>query len=285
VYTRAWFVAAFGQLLLLVSGVQFVMQLAQGKPEWHLALTPVAVLLVLSLATVFWFERRPGADERVRNPLLQLAMAYRWVALLMSIWWVCEYIPAPERTWVFALLGAAVFAWAGFRGKWEAALFSACYSLTGIASIWIPQQEVHVVYWPNLAAILLWLVQQRVAKNLPERYKFDLPTHAGMIVIGGLSLWMYVSVWVTQNASGFYLTASWSALALVLFTVGIVLRERMYRWLGLAVLACALGRVMIFDVWKLQTLFRVLSFLALGIVLLVLGFVYNKYQEKIRQWL
>jgi len=29
----------------------------------------------------------------------------------------------------------------------------------------------------------------------------------------------------------------------------------------------------------------VLSFLALGLVLVVLGFIYNKYQEKIRSWL
>jgi len=51
------------------------------------------------------------------------------------------------------------------------------------------------------------------------------------------------------------------------------------------VLACALGRVALFDLWKLETLYRVLSFMALGIVLLVLGFIYSRYQEKIKQWL
>ena len=34
-----------------------------------------------------------------------------------------------------------------------------------------------------------------------------------------------------------------------------------------------------------KTIYRVLTFMALGVVLLVLGFIYNKYQEKIRQWL
>ena len=29
----------------------------------------------------------------------------------------------------------------------------------------------------------------------------------------------------------------------------------------------------------------ILSFMALGVVLLVLGFIYNRYQEKIREWL
>jgi uncharacterized membrane protein len=53
----------------------------------------------------------------------------------------------------------------------------------------------------------------------------------------------------------------------------------------LGILACALGRVVVFDVWKLETIYRILSFMALGIVLLVLGFIYSKYQEKIKEWL
>jgi len=124
-----------------------------------------------------------------------------------------------------------------------------------------------------------------MARRLPGRYPLEPVVHAAVITIGGLSLWLFLSRWVLEKASGFYLTASWSALALVLFTTGILLRERVYRWLGLGVLACALGRVVIFDVWKLETLNRILSFLALGVVLLVLGFIYNRHQEKIKEWL
>ena len=57
------------------------------------------------------------------------------------------------------------------------------------------------------------------------------------------------------------------------------------RWLGLAMLGLGLGRVVVFDVWKLETLYRILSFMGLGIILLAFGFIYNKYQEKIREWL
>jgi uncharacterized membrane protein len=45
------------------------------------------------------------------------------------------------------------------------------------------------------------------------------------------------------------------------------------------------ARVFLSDVWKLDALYQILSFMALGVVLLALGFIYNKYQEKIRQWL
>ncbi len=106
-----------------------------------------------------------------------------------------------------------------------------------------------------------------------------------MMFLGGFSLWLLLTRWIWLSVDKSYLTAGWSGLALVLFTCGIVLRERVYRWLGLGILACALGRVFLFDVWKLHTLYRILSFMALGIVLLVLGFIYNKYEEKIKEWL
>ncbi len=73
--------------------------------------------------------------------------------------------------------------------------------------------------------------------------------------------------------------------ALAAFGFGLLVRERMYRWFGLGVLACALARVVLIDVWQLDTVFRILSFMALGIVLLILGFFYNKYQERFKEWL
>src|ERR1044071_1687464 len=106
-----------------------------------------------------------------------------------------------------------------------------------------------------------------------------------MIIVGGLSLWLWVNRWLSQGEHGFYLTAGWSVLALVLFGCGMAVRERVYRWVGLTVLTIALARLFLFDVWRLEKFYRILSFFALGVVLLVLGFLYNKYQEKIKEWL
>jgi len=286
VVTRAWLLALCGQIFLGISCVQFVLQLAQGKPHWALPLAPVAALALLSFSTIKWFERKPDATGRVSQPLLQVAMAYRWVALVMSIWWVCQYIPERERIWLLALLGLWVFVWAGWQRNREALFFSAAYTLVALTLFWLPLLEAPRVYWPNLMVILILLAQRQFARRLPERYPIGPQVHGAVIIIGGLSLWRFLSLWVLeQQPSGFYLTASWSLLALALFTAGIALRERMYRWMGLGILACALGRVMIIDVWKLETIYRILSFMALGIVLLVLGFIYNKYQEKLREWL
>ena len=285
VFTRAWFLAVCGQVFLLVSGAQFVMQLTQTRPHWQFALAPMAALGLLSFATMKWFEQRPDPTARVSAPLLQIALLYRWVALAMSIWWVCEYIPARERIWLLALLGLWVFLWAGLKRNREALLVSAAYTATALVLFWLPLIEAPTVYWPNLLVIILLLAQRQVARRMPDRYPLNRAVHATVIVIGGLSLWLFLSRWVLETQGNSYLTASWAVLALALFTIGILLRERQYRWLGLGILACALGRVGFIDIWKLEPVYRVLSIMALGVVLLVLGFVYNKHQEKIREWL
>jgi hypothetical protein len=285
VFARNWPLAICGQVFLVVSAGQFAWQLLQAKPGWHFALAPIAALAVLSFSTWLWFARKPDSKPQVRDPLLQLAMVYRWIALLLAIWWVSEYIPDREQIWVFLLTGLAVFLFAGWRQTREAMIFGATFTACGLALVWLPSQRNLLVYAPNLLALLAFLAQQQIARRKPERYPLDEIIHSAAIVIGCLCVWRFVSCWVLESADKDYLTATWSALALVMFGCGLALRERMYRWVGLAVLATALGRVVVFDVWKLETIYRVLSFMALGIVLLVLGFFYNKYQEKIRQWL
>ncbi|PWU13096.1 MAG: hypothetical protein C5B50_20045 [Verrucomicrobia bacterium] len=298
VLTRFWFLAASGQLFILASCIEFGLQLAQGRPEWYLPLAPIAALALLSGATVKWFQRsaelRFGANVSASThraeiefgaPLLEAARVYRWAALVLAIWWVCEYISEPNRVWVLALLSAATFAWGGLRRNGEALLFSAAFAVPALFLFWAPLMDSPHLYWGHLLLVCALLAQQQSARRFPEHFALNSEAHAALIFIGGFSLWRFLTVWVSEQASGFYLTASWSVLALVLFAIGIALRERIYRWLGLGILACALGRVVVFDVWRLEMIYRVLSFMALGIVLLVLGFIYNKYQEKIRAWL
>jgi hypothetical protein len=289
VITRAWFLAVCGQIFMLVSVLQFAGQLWDGKPAWGFPLAPIAALALFSGVSVQWFKREPGSEARIRNPLLQIARVYRWVALVMALCWVWQYIPAQEQIWFLASLGLSAFVWSGWRRNSEALLFSAVFTGSALVLFWLPligaPVETRMVYWPNLCVIVTLLGQRQLAQRLPGRYGLSQPIHNTIILIGGVSLWRFVSAWVLESASGFYLTASWSLLALGLFTCGIVLRERSYRWLGLGILACALTRVAVFDIWRLQSLYRVLSLMALGIVLLVLGFIYSKYQEKIKEWL
>ena len=88
-----------------------------------------------------------------------------------------------------------------------------------------------------------------------------------------------------ENHNVEMLTVAWTGLAVVVFVAGLTLRERIYRIGGFLILALAIGRIYPVDVWKLETVYRILSFMVLGIVLLALGFVYNRYADRIRRWL
>jgi hypothetical protein len=283
--TRAWLLAAAGQLFVAVTGWEFASQLSAGAPPWPLPLVPIAALGSLSAATGFWFRHRPETRAQFEGTVSGVSLAYRWVALAMGLAWVWEYVPAQEQVWVYSLLGALLFGWAGWRRNLEGCLFSAAATAAGFAVFWLAPAGAQAVYLPNLIAILVLLGEQQVARRLPGQFAFRPEWQVAMIAVADVSLWRFLTRWVQEGSGGFYLTLGWAVLALVLFLAGMGLRERIHRWLGLAVLAAALGRVVVFDVWKLETLYRIVSFFALGVVLLVLGYIYNRYQEKIRQWL
>jgi hypothetical protein len=182
-------------------------------------------------------------------------------------------------------LGAVAFALFGELKHRDWLAFSTALHFCALLALLHQLMSDTAVYWPNFVSVLVWMIEQQLARRQPERFTLSARAQNITMIVAGLALWVLGSRWVMQGFSGFYLTASWSIYAFAIFALGMTLRERMYRWLGLAVLGTALARVVIFDVWKLDTLYRVLSFFVLGLVLLVLGFVYNKYQERIRQWL
>ncbi|CAN5435824.1 hypothetical protein BH23VER1_BH23VER1_10100 [soil metagenome] len=74
-------------------------------------------------------------------------------------------------------------------------------------------------------------------------------------------------------------------VALAVIGVGMIAGLRLTRRLGLGLLAVALVRVIVTDVWHLPAVPRFLTFLVIGIVLLALGFLYNRYEEKVRRYI
>lgn len=76
--------------------------------------------------------------------------------------------------------------------------------------------------------------------------------------------------------AAFYLTLSWSVLALGYFAIAIGTREKTYRYAGLAILTLAILRVIVIDTRELEALARVLAFGGLGAILLGIGFGYAK---------
>lgn len=79
-----------------------------------------------------------------------------------------------------------------------------------------------------------------------------------------------------RNAS---ISVFWALYAIGLIVAGVVMSVAALRWTGLALFALTIFKVFIFDLAALRTPYRIISFLCLGIVLLIASWLYFKYQK------
>lgn len=92
----------------------------------------------------------------------------------------------------------------------------------------------------------------------------------------GLSLVQLVGAWMPAGLT----TLGWVVAAFGMFAVGFALSERWYRLAGLGVLALALGRLLIVDLARLPTDQRVITFILLGVMLLVISYTYTRLRDR-----
>ena len=95
---------------------------------------------------------------------------------------------------------------------------------------------------------------------------------------------LIVDTWTTGDRSDpgqtpqLLLSAFWGLTGLATIVYGLVRAQRAARMAGLALLGLAVAKVFIFDLSQLDSIYRVLSFLALGLLLLAGAFAYQRLQ-------
>ena len=72
----------------------------------------------------------------------------------------------------------------------------------------------------------------------------------------------------------------WGAALLAL---GFFRREVFLRWLGLALLAATVAKLLLVDIWELSRLFQTAILIVLGALLLSSGFLYARFGERLRE--
>lgn len=73
----------------------------------------------------------------------------------------------------------------------------------------------------------------------------------------------------------------WAIYALVLITVGIWQRRKLDRLFGIGLLAATLIKLYVYDLRDLSTGPKIILFIALGLLLLVIAFLYQKFKTTI----
>ena len=81
------------------------------------------------------------------------------------------------------------------------------------------------------------------------------------------------------------ITVSWGIEAVVVFLFALMVNERSFRLSGLALLLLCVGKIVVVDVWGLNSRDRYITFIIMGLALLLVSFLYTRYRTAIKQYL
>jgi uncharacterized membrane protein len=136
-------------------------------------------------------------------------------------------------------------------------------------------------------AMLCWLLAAGERFDLHERVRQDLRIAAGVLVFVYLTLEVrhlfqgsLISLAYDRmpgNAEIYTYSAVWIVYSLVLLAVGILRGSSVLRYASLAVLVVAVVKVFLYDASDLTGLYRVASFLGLGLTLIGIGYIYRRF--------
>jgi uncharacterized membrane protein len=84
------------------------------------------------------------------------------------------------------------------------------------------------------------------------------------------------------NSTHLSLTVLWAVYSMGVIGAGIAARSRWVRLAGMGLLAIPVAKLFVFDVFLLDMEYRVAAFLTLGVLLLAMGLVYQRYSRQVR---
>ncbi|MEZ0299091.1 MAG: DUF2339 domain-containing protein [Candidatus Methylacidiphilales bacterium] len=283
-----WILAGVVQIFLAVSIYHVLLPAFPGGDAGRISLPWVAVPFIAILGMVNWLEilcrQRRIHETTGYNALNLLMWAYTVMGLLL--WAVVIPIHAIPELHLLLYAGSALIvmmcsiAMAGDSRPW----LTLPLVVAGII-VWLFSAEIYGDGL-NLLGVLHILGMDLLARVFDPQYARNRPWHIAGILLGLAALVLATSSAVVHVLNGYgYITLNWAGLAVVIFMIGLILNERVYRLSGLVLLLLALTRVCVYDVWQFATIFKILSLLMISLACLALPPAYVWWGKRMRQWL
>lgn len=217
-------------------------------------------------------------------------------ALSMAIYWQFDSSLQVVMLYVFGLVGLIV---GRIQERAELRVWGLVVLMLGI----VTTLGVHYEYlYPTLFVSekfgleILGLGTLIVAYYIfPQKglTEFENNIHDAVQYVIAILLWFFVS-WDLVNYFGRYdqvnqsnlsLSIWWIIYAVVLAVASGVLNLKPLRKLALFLFGLVIVKVFLYDLQSLETVYRIISFISLGAILLVVSFVYQNNKEQIKKYL
>jgi len=121
------------------------------------------------------------------------------------------------------------------------------------------------------------------ARTNTPRYMGYLDRHA-RILFSALAT-VLLALLLAYELDARWITVAWTVEAFAVLALGFVLLERCLRLYGLALVLICLVKLVLLDLQGVETLHRILSYIILGVILLLMSLGYTRYQHLVRRYL
>lgn len=121
-------------------------------------------------------------------------------------------------------------------------------------------------------SLLLWLVSVEIIDYFDHRIQ-------GLMGSG-----YSASRDLFKNLKNVGLSVAWTLYGIILMVAGIVKKSKYERFLAIALFGVVIFKVFLIDTSSLNNLYRFVSFITLGCILLLTGYLYYRYENRIRKF-
>lgn len=104
--------------------------------------------------------------------------------------------------------------------------------------------------------------------------------YAAQMSAGGVTSGALIDLRLAQQLS---LSMVWTIYGGAMLTIGIARRSKLLRVMALLLLGLTIFKVFLFDLSSLEKLYRIVSFIVLGAILLAVSFLYQRYRQRMAE--
>jgi uncharacterized membrane protein len=124
------------------------------------------------------------------------------------------------------------------------------------------------------------LLDNLVSKEV-RRFAFDAIAYPVTLLVASCELMNIAAQLHISDADRYGLSILWGVFSLAVIVIGIARAKKHLRVGAMALIALTLAKLFFYDITDLGTIAKTLLFIALGLLLLVISFLYNKYKTLI----
>lgn len=149
------------------------------------------------------------------------------------------------------------------------------------------QHKIHIIMryinYGFMAMLLLAMKKIKVVDNFPYKklIVWEYCLIATLIVISSSELINIAALTGASNAYKMGLTILWAVCSLTLIALGIFWNRKDYRIAAIVLFGIVLIKLFFYDLVELETIPKTIVFILIGVLLLIISFLYNKFKGRL----